>query len=351
MKSLRVLCKKIAARTPPWSFFNIFHANANRWCMVPVLLLIPLMPLWFQHARASGSSGKLIRANALRHVASLLRHDDLFKALIADMAKGSLKGEGAELPKKRWCQATGFSWVDTLKSVNCDPEDKKAKCVKSFMATMVTKQVMTSEDECAFVVRVINAGPEDEPIIFGIVDDEPDGFSRLPIGHPELRASIGAACMRSGGAIVHQGKVLARTPGLRDGDIVSVRVKRGSKVALYKGSQQLHGFGVGGNGKFRIAVSMGSPGQKVEILDETPTSGYPAPSPVPAGPTGYQKLTVGSTVRLPMADDPRLQEMRTKFVDSMRAHCGRVGKVLKVKERLVTVEVDDDDYHWDLEAP
>ena len=35
---------------------------------------------------------------------------------------------------------------------------------------------------------------------FGVVDDVPNGFSKLPIGHPDLKPSIGACCTKKEGS-------------------------------------------------------------------------------------------------------------------------------------------------------
>lgn len=67
-----------------------------------------------------------------------------------------------------------------------------------------TWQVISSTDECSFRIRVVNLGGEDNsPLGFGLVDDRPSGFRNLPVGHQQLKGSIGALCSPTGGAMMH----------------------------------------------------------------------------------------------------------------------------------------------------
>ena len=48
-----------------------------------------------------------------------------------------------DVPQAPYSETTGFTWVDVLRSVQCDPRDKVAKCVEPRLATMVTKQAFS----------------------------------------------------------------------------------------------------------------------------------------------------------------------------------------------------------------
>ena len=261
------------------------------------------------------------------------------------------KLDDVDLPVASYTKAFGFTWVDILKSVDCDHRDKTAEKLRPRMNTMVTRQVLTRSDQCDFLVKIVSAGGERDVLIFGVVNDKPTGFGLLPIGHPKLPASIGAWCLRQQGGVVHRGNIDKQVEGVVEGDIIKISIQKDSRVSLWKGPTCFTSFKVGGDGKFRLGVSMSTPGQKVEIIDATGEAeligsdikGYDEQEP-------DQVMKVGSTVRLPERGHPRLQEMRTKFVDSMEPHCGKVGKVVEVKARLATIEVDGDRWHWDLDV-
>jgi len=249
-------------------------------------------------------------------------------------------GDGASrLPKEKYSSAKGFTWVDTLRSVDCDHRDKVATCVQSRTATMVTAQVLSKEDACEFVLKVINAGGEDDqPMAFGIVDDVPDGFSRLPIGHSELKPSIGAFCGKAEGFIITDGKKKGTFPGVGDGDLVRIVVSKGSNVRLCKGSGEFS-FKVGGNGCFRIGVSFTCKGQSAEIV-EAASLGTP----------GEKAMKVGSEVDMPLGSDPRLSAMRTKYsAEAMGRHCGRVARVVRTAKRCIRTSLDGTEFWWDIE--
>mmetsp|Transcript_61369 Transcript_61369/g.143678 ORF Transcript_61369/g.143678 Transcript_61369/m.143678 type:complete len:1162 (-) Transcript_61369:100-3585(-) len=278
-------------------------------------------------------------------VASLLSGDSSQEALRVVAALAEAIGDRAvvedgagRLPKEAYTTARGFTWVDTLRSVDCDARDKLANCVISRAATMVTAQILTSADECDFVMQIRSVGGEDEPIGFGVVDATPVGFATLPIGHRELRHSIGACCGRKEGFIVHQSEQQTSCPGLAAGDVVKVRVRKGSHVSLCMGSTEVSSFKVGGDGKFRIGATLFSKGQTVEIIDA-----------VASERPGKGALKVGYEVELPLQDDPRLPTMRTKFAEALERHCGKAGQVVQVAKRCVRVSYDGREYWWDTE--
>ncbi|CAE7816569.1 HERC2 [Symbiodinium microadriaticum] len=318
---------------------------------------------------------------------------EVFAAVFDNLPQGEMSH--VDVPVASYSDTTGFTWVDNLKSIDCDQRKKMALKLKPRMNTIVTRQVLTASDECDFLLKVVSAGGERDFIIFGVVNDNPTGFGKLPIGHKKLPASIGAWCLRHQGCVVHKSNIDKEISGVAEGDILKISIQKGSDVSLWKDSSLLTSFTVGGDGKFRLGVSLSTPGQKVEILessskpessdeDETAedsddvdeTAEDPDESDETAeDPDGSevigsdsdgsieeasedgadevepdQVLTVGCTVRLPDRHHPRLQEMRTKFVDSMKPHCGMVGRVLSVSKRSATIEWDGDDFHWDLDV-
>ena len=141
-------------------------------------------------------------------------------ALAEAIGAAALEDGASQLPMETYSPLKGFTWVDTLRSVNCESQDKVAKCVIARMATMVTAQVLTSQDECDFVMRVRHAGADDQPLMFGVVDVVPVGFSRLPIGHVELKNSLGACCLKEAGQVVTRGEYSSACPGISDGDVL-----------------------------------------------------------------------------------------------------------------------------------
>jgi len=194
-------------------------------------------------------------------------------AAILQLAQGAGSRDADDLPREDYSPSRGFTFVDNLPSIDCDETDREARCVQDMMATIVTKQVLGKTDECEFCLRIIDVSGEDrgQPIVFGVCSDVPTGYSRLPIGHAELPASIGACCCRTDGVVMHKSEKVSQQASilaLKDGDVVKIKVKRGSQVSLHKGPFELHGFTVGGDGKFRIGVSMCSKGQRVKIIKE-----------------------------------------------------------------------------------
>lgn len=55
-------------------------------------------------------------------------------------------------------------------------------------------------------------------------------------------------------------------------------------------------------------------------------------------------------VRLPTTKDPRLKDMRVRWVDPMAQHCGQLARVTEVRERCIRAEVEDVSWGWDTEV-
>ncbi|CAE7433018.1 NPHP3, partial [Symbiodinium necroappetens] len=166
-------------------------------------------------------------------------------------------------------QGKGFTWLDALRSVDCDAQAKEATCVFPQMGTIFTHQVLTREDACDFVLQVVDAGGEgEEPICVGVVSDEPVGFWCLPVGHPQLASSIGiVSAGPHAGHIVQAGQLRRVEQGIASGDTIRIQIEPGSTVKIWHGPTVLGAFVVGGNGMFRCAASLSSIGQRVRIVD------------------------------------------------------------------------------------
>mmetsp|Transcript_31100 Transcript_31100/g.56784 ORF Transcript_31100/g.56784 Transcript_31100/m.56784 type:complete len:794 (+) Transcript_31100:2-2383(+) len=131
-------------------------------------------------------------------------------------------------------------------------------------------------------------------------------------------------------------------PPVTDGDVVKVRVSKGSNVSLCKGSKDYINFRVRGDGRFRIGVTFTSKGQKAEILDED--------QPATPVETGGMVMKAGNHIEMPSKRDPRLSSMRTRYSEeAMSSHCGRTAKVVKVAERCVRMSVHGKEFWWDIE--
>ena len=127
--------------------------------------------------------------------------------MLGSLDISKLLGDGDDasgLPNTGYSEEEGFTWVDTLRSVDCDSSDRKALCVEDRTATMVTAQVLTSQDTCVLKLRLSGNGHQ---LAFGIVDENPSGFSRLAIGDERLQSSIGAMCSPISGTIVYEGNL------------------------------------------------------------------------------------------------------------------------------------------------
>mmetsp|Transcript_12580 Transcript_12580/g.28462 ORF Transcript_12580/g.28462 Transcript_12580/m.28462 type:complete len:1193 (+) Transcript_12580:71-3649(+) len=269
-------------------------------------------------------------------------------ALLAALAQlvegvgGGSDSAAKKLPIESYQVATGFKWVDILKAVDCDERKKVAVCVASSVSTMVTAQVLTTDDSCDLYLRFDNvSGEENKSIAFGIVNDVPLHFENKTVGDDGFPCSIGAVCGKEEGAIVHEGKKVQSIPGVKNGDIVKIEVRKGSQVTFLKGTTRLHGCRVGGNGKFRLGVTLCSKGQQVEILDVV---NRPETAP------STQLLKADCEVQLPPESDPRLKSMRTKYATGMASHCGRVGRVVRVSQRCARISVDGREFWWDIEV-
>lgn len=170
-------------------------------------------------------------------------------------------------PGQELRRSTGFLW-EVTNHVECDVGRKVVRCTGTAV-TVVTQQMLTRDDECNIFLKVARAGGKQVPLTFGIVDGETDG-ARQKFGDTEWPASFGAACIRKSGKILHGGTACGPAPGICDGDLVRLQVKRGGYVALFKGNTQIGTCMVGGKGEFRIAVAFQQEGQEVEILEQAP---------------------------------------------------------------------------------
>ncbi|CAJ1389345.1 unnamed protein product [Effrenium voratum] len=201
--------------------------------------------------------------------------------MLGSLDISQLLGDGDDasgLPSTGYSEEEGFTWVDTLRSVDCDSSDRKALCVEDRTATMVTAQVLTSQDTCVLKLRLSGNGHQ---LAFGIVDENPSGFSRLAIGDERLQSSIGAMCSPISGTIVYEGRTAGEAPAVKNGDIVEIRTSEGGRVEFLKGSSKFHSIKVGGKCKFRLAVTLFKQGQQVEILRGSGGGGS-----LPAGAAG-----------------------------------------------------------------
>ena len=167
-----------------------------------------------QHVEILDRQGQDASAAALRQ---LMEADPAAAALMAGLA--GLMGQpgddaASRLPVEKYSQSKGFTFVDALQSVDCDARDKVATCTISRTATMVTSQVLTNEDHCDFLLRVVRAGGDaDGPLVFGVVDDVPTGFGIRPVGDRAFQPSIGACCARDAGFIITGGEKKGSFPG------------------------------------------------------------------------------------------------------------------------------------------
>lgn len=172
-----------------------------------------------------------------------------------------------DFPGQELRRSTGFLW-ETTNHVECDLGRKVVRCTGT-KATVVTQPMLTRDDECSIFLKVARAGGKQVPLTFGIVDGETDGVQQK-FGDTAWPASFGAVCIRKSGKILHGGTACGPAPGVCDGDLVRLQVKRGGYVALFKGNAQIGTCMVGGKGEFRIAVTFQQEGQEVEILEQAP---------------------------------------------------------------------------------
>ena len=94
----------------------------------------------------------------------------LLAALIAAAAQPSTHN----YPDKSYDDSEGFSFVDCVRSIDCDRADKSAWCVHSTDATVVTKQALQlplsgSSTSVAFRVRIESMGDASKAMCVGFM--------------------------------------------------------------------------------------------------------------------------------------------------------------------------------------
>ena len=94
----------------------------------------------------------------------------LLAALIAAAAQPSTPN----YPDESYDNSTGFSFVDCMRSIDCDGADKSAWCVHSTHATVVTKQALHlplsgSSTSVAFRVRIESMGDASKAMCVGFM--------------------------------------------------------------------------------------------------------------------------------------------------------------------------------------
>jgi len=187
---------------------------------------------------------------------------DELQELIHRLA-AAVAGGKKDMPNETFEASRGWRFHNDLKSVDCDVQNKNAKCVVTRHSTSVTKEVWQAAGTHVFFVKILQV--KQHPFTWGVVNEDTKGnHTNYPIGHASYKGTIGAMCTTNGGRIVHEGSCEQSTPGVSVGDIVGVRVNEG-RASFVKNGRTFHNIGL--KGSYRFAVSLLEEGQECEIID------------------------------------------------------------------------------------
>lgn len=240
------------------------------------------------------------------------------------------------LPAEPFDPAKGFHLFYPESSVTIDGTKTVAKVTRGGKRSVITCEVVPPSASCDFMVRL--TGPSKGPMGFGVTSQQARGFKEHVVAEAGFDSS-GAVCRTNAGVFAHNGRQVGDAPGLRENDVVGVRLRNGA-VEFVREGQSFYSCGIGG-GDLRFVVSFTAEGQSATVV----SSSFRAAEVVEDG-----HLKRGSRVVLPNASDRRLHNMRVKWNTVMSLHCGRVGQVVEVRKKCVKVNVDTTSYLWDLEV-
>jgi hypothetical protein len=195
------------------------------------------------------------------------------QGMLRQMAGGINGDSDNELPVEPLRPDRGWTFLDNLRSVDCDGPDKKAWCTAPRTSTSVTKQAFeaSADTPAEFLVKIEGMG--DSPFTWGVVEVKAKDHGIYSIGQPFLSGSVGVACFGTGGNVLQGGEIRASAPGVKVGDVVGVSVSKGEASFMHN-SICFHTLSL--HGKFRFAVSLVTPGQVCKIVDSESNPGAQA---------------------------------------------------------------------------
>eukprot|EP00906_Rhabdomonas_costata_P023690 RCo034055 len=193
--------------------------------------------------------------------------DALLSALAAAVQQQQHQHLGDEgYPIQDYEPAKGYTFVDCMRSIDCDQTDTTAVCKESRSATLLTKQVFTCPGRAEFCVRLERLPSREHQICIGVAGagTSKNVGNHNALGDRTFPNSLGYACRVGASAIFHEGNCVGGGgTGWSPGTTLGVRVTPEGLSFLRNGQAVGSSFTL--KGRFRFAVSLCGEGQVVRI--------------------------------------------------------------------------------------
>eukprot|EP00667_Euglena_gracilis_P001522 EG_transcript_1522 len=238
-----------------------------------------------------------------------------------------------------------WTFIDMLKSVDCNDDDTVAWCVHPVDATVPTKQAFPAQAEHSITLSVEQADLT-RPLVVGVLPQSTDlsCCGKHHIGETGLAGSLGLVFSKKEGQFMRNGEFFGDTSAtVHVGSVVTLTMAHGRLLAMVDGRalppvppELLAGM-------YRFALSLCGEGQKVAIVG-------PPPHPTDGLPQGEalvgHRVTVKSMEEAAQAISANSEGdgRAGQSASILRAKCdvfgGQSGEVLKFNSVDGTYEVD-----------
>eukprot|EP00906_Rhabdomonas_costata_P023685 RCo034044 len=198
--------------------------------------------------------------------------------LMTAVIQQSESSDDERYPTQDYDPATGYTFVDCMRSIDCDQSDTAALCKESRKATLLTRQVFTCPGTAElFCIRVERLPSREHQICIGVAQASTTKKvgCHYPLGDRAFPVSVGYACRVGISAMFNEGNDAGGLgTGWAQGTTLAIRVTPEGLSFLRDGEVVGSSFTLGG--KFRFGVSLCGEGQAVRIVKaQTPSPEQP----------------------------------------------------------------------------
>eukprot|EP00906_Rhabdomonas_costata_P023691 RCo034056 len=187
--------------------------------------------------------------------------------LMTAVIQQSESSDDERYPTQDYDPATGYTFVDCMRSIDCDESGTAALCKKSRKATLLTRQVFTCPGTAElFCIRVERLPSREHQICIGVAQASTTKKvgRHYPLGDRAFPVSLGYACRVGISAMFNEGNDAGGLGmGWAQGTTLAIRVTPEGLSFLRDGQAVGSSFTL--KGRFRFAVSLCGEGQVVRI--------------------------------------------------------------------------------------